>query len=673
MGRIIRGSIMISHARSIRSSLVLFGAGVFFLNAGLAQEPGPATPSTRAANDAVEQALPFSDTTDFDLSQRGLIKRPESLVIRNAAGRVVWDLDSYAFLTDGSPRPDTVNPSHWRQSQLNMSYGLFEVVPGIYQVRGYDLANITFIRGETGWIVIDPLTTMETSAAALALVTEALGERPIRAVIYSHTHADHWGGVKGVISAEDVASGRVQVIAPEGFMEHAVAENLLAGSAMTRRVTYQYGSALAKGPRGQMDAAIGKGLSTGTVTLIPPTITIGKTPTTLNVDGVEMVFQYTPGTEAPAEMNTFFPQFDALWMAENTVHTLHNIYTLRGAEVRDAKMWSQYINEAIEMFSADADVVFASHTWPIWGNAELVTFLKKQRDLYGYLHDQTLRLANQGYTMVEIAEMMEIPSALSDEWYNRGYHGTYNHDIKAVYQKYLGWYDSNPANLDPLPPEDAAKKYVEYMGGAEAVLERARQAYAHGEYRWVAMVVNHVVFADPSNVEARALQADALEQLGYQAEGAGWRNSYLEAAYELRHGTPETTVTQSVNPDTVAGMSVGDVLDFLGVRLDGPRAAGVHIVLNFAFPDLDETYAVTLENSHLSYVRGKQDPGADATFVLPRKVLDMVLLRQTTLAQATQAGQATISGDPQKFGELMGLMDPLVAQGKGFWFNIVEP
>jgi len=658
----------------MRQTLPLIAvAMVLIAGAATADDSGPATPATRNANNAVEQELPFSDTTDFELSRRGLIKRPQSLVVTDGNGRVVWDLDSYAFLVDGSVRPDTVNPSHWRQAQLNMTYGLFEVVPGIYQVRGYDLANITFVKGETGWIVMDPLTTRETAAAALALVTEELGERPIKAVIYSHTHADHWGGVKGVISAEEVAAGRVQVIAPEGFMDHAVAENLLAGSAMTRRVTFQYGSALAKGPRGQMDAAIGKGVSTGTVTLIPPTLTIGETPTTLTVDGVEMVFQYTPGTEAPAEMNTYFPGFRALWMAENTVHTLHNIYTLRGAEVRDAKMWSYYINQAIEMFAGDADVLFEAHTWPIWGNDELVRFLKKQRDLYGYLHDQTLRLANRGYTMVEIADMLKIPPALSQEWYNRGYHGTYNHDIKAVYQKYLGWYDSNPANLNPLPPEEAAKKYVEYMGGAEAVLGRAKQAYADGEYRWVAMVVNHVVFADPSNTEARALQADALEQLGYQAEGAGWRNSYLAAAYELRHGTPDTEVTQSVNPDTVAAMSVADVFDFLGVRLDGPRAAGAYIVLNFEFPDLDEAYALTLENSHLSYVPGKQDPAADATFILPRKVLNRVLLRQTTLAEAAQAGQAQISGNPQKFAELMALMDPLVPQGKAFWFNIVEP
>lgn len=658
----------------LRRTLPLIVAVMVLVAGGaVAGDPGPATPATRDANDGVEQELPFSDTTDFELSRRGLIKRPQSLVITDANGRVVWDLDSYAFLVDGSPRPDTVNPSHWRQAQLNMAYGLFEVVPGIYQVRGYDLANITFVKGETGWIVMDPLTTRETAAAALALVTEEFGERPIKAVIYSHTHADHWGGVKGVVTAEDVAAGRVQVIAPEGFMDHAVAENLLAGSAMTRRVTFQYGSALAKGPRGQMDAAIGKGVSTGTVTLIPPTLTIGETPTTLTVDGVEMVFQYTPGTEAPAEMNTFFPGFRALWMAENTVHTLHNIYTLRGAEVRDAKKWSYYINQAIELFASDADVLFEAHTWPIWGNDELVKFLKKQRDLYGYLHDQTLRLANRGYTMVEIADMLEIPPALSQEWYNRGYHGTYNHDIKAVYQKYLGWYDSNPANLNPLPPEEAAKKYVEYMGGAEAVLGRAKQAYADGEYRWVAMVVNHVVFADPSNTEARALQADALEQLGYQAEGAGWRNSYLAAAYELRHGTPDTEVTQSVNPDTVAAMSIADVFDFLGVRLDGPRAAGAYIVLNFEFPDLDEAYALTLENSHLSYVRGKQDPTADATFVLPREVLNRVLLRQTTLTEAAQNGQAQISGNPQKFAELMMLMDPLVPQGKAFWFNIVEP
>ncbi|MGD8512222.1 MAG: alkyl sulfatase dimerization domain-containing protein [Gammaproteobacteria bacterium] len=638
-----------------------------------AGETRAATPATKAANDSVEEALPFSNDRDFELAGRGLIHRPDSLVIKDGTGRVVWDLDSYAFLTDGSARPHSANPSHWRQAQLNMSYGLFEVVPGIYQVRGYDLANITFIKGDSGWIVFDPLTTRETSAAALELVTEHLGERPIRAVVYSHTHADHWGGVKGVVTAEEVASGKVQVIAPEGFMEHAVAENLLAGNAMTRRVTYQYGSALPKGARGQMDAAIGKGVSTGTVTLIAPTLTIGRTPTSLTIDGVEMIFQYTPGTEAPAEMNTFFPGFSALWMAENTIHTLHNLYTLRGAEVRDAKAWSHYINEAIEIFSDDAQVLFASHTWPIWGNEELVTFLKKQRDLYGYLHDQTLRLANRGYTMLEIAELMEIPEALSQEWYNRGYHGTYNHNIKAVYQKYLGWYDGNPANLHPLPPEAAAKKYVEYMGGAEAVLARAKQAYNEGDYRWVATVVNHVVFADPTNAEARTLQADALEQLGYQSEGAGWRNSYLAAAYELRHGAPDTQVTQSVNPDTVAGMSFGDVLDFLAVRLDGPRAAGAYLVLNFSFPDLDQSYSVTLENSHLSYVPGKQDPAADATFVLTRKVLDRILLGQATLADAAQAGEAQVTGNPQKFGELMSLMDPLVPQGKGFWFNIVTP
>jgi alkyl sulfatase BDS1-like metallo-beta-lactamase superfamily hydrolase len=451
-------------------------------------------------------------------------------------------------------------------------------------------------------------------------------------------------------------------------MHHAIAENVLAGNVMSRRATYQYGILLDRGADAQLDAAIGKNVSTGLITLIPPTDTIEATPTEITIDGVRMVFQYTPGTEAPAEMNTYLPQFEALWMAENCVATVHNLYTLRGAEVRDPLNWSKYINESIELFGAGTEVVFASHSWPRWGRQEAIEYLKKQRDLYGYLHDQTLRLANHGHTMDEIAELLVIPPALSEVWYNRGYHGTYNHNIKAVYQKYLGWYDGNPAHLHPLPAEASAPRYVEFMGGAERLLEQARAAFERGEYRWVAEVVNHLVFADPGNAAARELQADALEQLGFQAEGAGWRNSYLMAAKELRQGVPGGVSARSVSPDVIRGMSVDLVLDYLGVRLNGPKAEGQRMVLNFAFPDLATDYAVTLENSHLSYVRGKRAEHADATYTMPRPVLDAILLRQLSLAQAVEEGRAQVSGNAARFGELMVLMDDFE-----FWFDIVTP
>ncbi len=661
---------MKTEIRSFRAVMMTAAMALFLPLAGLAQGEiaKPATEVTRTANAAVERELPFANRTDFELADKNLIARPDSVVIKDDTGRVVWDLDAYSFLADGSPRPDTVNPSLWRQAQLNMRYGLYQVVDGIYQVRGYDLANITFIRGDTGWIVMDPLTNIETSAAALALVEEHLGKRPIKAVIYSHSHADHWGGVRGVISDDDVTSGRVRVIAPEGFMHFAITENIMAGNAMTRRVTYQYGSLLAKSETGQVDAAIGKNVGTGTVSLIAPTDVVDETPTKIIIDGVTMIFQNTPGTEAPAEMNTYFPQFRALWMAENCTATMHNLYTLRGAEVRDAAAWSKYINESIEMFAPESDVLFASHTWPRWGNEEVVEYLTKQRDLYGYVHDQTLRLANHGYTMDEIAEMLEIPPSLSHEWFNRGYHGTYNHNIKAVYQKYLGWFDMNPANLHPLPPEESATRYVEYMGGAANVLEKAREAFDKGDYRWVAEVVNHVVFADPDNMEARNLQADTLEQLGYAAEGAGWRNVYLMAAFELRNGVVEGIATKTGNADTIAGMSVGSILDYLGVRLNGPKAAGKTLRINFAFPDIGEQYALTLQNSHLSYLKGRQHDQADAGFSMQRGTLDQIMLQQTTLAAAAEAGKVQIEGDPQKFGELMALMDNFE-----FWFDIVTP
>ena len=651
----------------------LFGIFIFFIlvilwgSDTLAGKSNEATKYTKSANHYVEVELPFKNDKDFTLAKNGLIDRPEKLIIKDEQGRIVWDLTAYEFLKQ-EKRPHTVNPSHWRQAKLNLEYGLFEVVPGIYQVRGYDLANITFIKGRRGWIVFDPLTSKETAKAALDLVEKNLGKRRIKAVIYSHSHVDHFGGVKGIVSEEQVRKGKVEIIAPEGFMHHAIAENVLAGNAMSRRSTYQYGTLLPPGEKGHMDAAIGKSVSTGTVTLIPPTITINKTPTRVQIDGVEMIFQYTPNTEAPAEMTTYFPKYKAFWAAEVCTATVHNVYTLRGAEVRNPGVWSKYINEALDLFGNKTEVVFASHTWPRWGNREVVNYLKKQRDLYGYINDQTLRLINHGYTMVEIAEMLEVPESLSQEWFNRGYHGTYNHDIKGVYQKYLGWYNSNPATLHPFPPAVAAKKYVAYMGGAKKVIEMAKRSYNKGDYRWVAEVMNHVVLAYPNNKIARNLQADALEQLGYQAEGAGWRNSYLMAAKELRDGVMGGISTKTASQDTIKAMNLSMFFDFMGVRLNGKKAIGKEMVFNVSFPDVKERYVLNLENSHLSYLKNRVAEKVDADIRMNRSAWDQIVLKQATLDEKMKSGEIQIIGNSNTFNEFLGLMDEFK-----FWFNIVTP
>ncbi len=502
-----------------------------------AEQPKPPTSFTEAAQEQVRQSLPFSDRADFDRVEKGLIKRPDNLVIKNDDGSVAWQLGDYDFIKAAKDL-GSVNPSLMRQAQLNLSYGLFKVTDGIYQVRGYDLANTTFIEGKTGWIVIDTLTTPATSKAAYALVSQELGQKPIRAIIYSHAHVDHFGGVKGLVSQEQVDKGEVQIIAPKGFMEAAIKENVMAGNAMIRRATYQYGTVLPKGPQGQVDMAIGKGVAHGPLSIIAPTKLIDGELQDLEIDGVPFTFQNTPGTESPAEMNVWLPQQKALLMAENVTATLHNLYTLRGAETRDPLGWSKYINEALHRFGDKAEVMFAVHNWPRWGHEDIVRTLEKQRDMYGYLNDQTLHLANNGVTINQIHERLKVPPELANEWFNRGYHGSVSHNVRAVVNKYLGYYDSNPATLNPLAPEDSAKKYVEFMGGADHLLQMAKASFDKGEYRWVVEVVNKLVFADPSNQAARNLQADALEQLGYQAENAGWRNSYLVAAQELRNGVP---------------------------------------------------------------------------------------------------------------------------------------
>jgi len=628
----------------------------------------PATAATQAANKKVLQTLPFADKQDFEFAQRGFIARPKVLTITGDQGKVVWDMESYKFIGQDQPAPASVNPSLWRNAQLNTLAGLFKVSDRIYQVRGYDLSNITFIQGETGWIVFDPLVSSETARAAYELVSGHLGKRPVVAVVYSHSHIDHYGGVKGVANEADVKAGKIKIIAPDGFMEHAISENVTAGNAMSRRSVYMYGSLLPRNERGGVNAGLGQTTSAGTTGIIPPTDIIAKTGQELTVDGVTMVFQMTPGTEAPAEMNTWFPQWKALWMAENCTATLHNLYTLRGAQVRDGQKWASYLDEAIDLYGKDAEVVFQSHHWPRWGNAVVTDYMKKTRDTYKYIHDQTVRLFNHGYTSNEIAEMLELPAELNQLWYVRGYYGTVRHNAKAVYQRYLGWYDANPAHLDPLPPEAAAKKAVEYMGGAAAVIKRAKRDFAAGNYRWVAEVMSQVVFADPANKAARELNADALEQLGYQAESGPWRSVYLQGAFELRNGVPNVKTQGSASPDVIKAMSPEMLFDYLSVRLNGPKASGKKIVLNIDFTDLRRQYVLTVENGVLNYAQGRQDAQADATARLSKATLDAVQLREATLEQKVAAGEIRIEGRKAAFDEFLALLDTYP-----FWFNIVTP
>ncbi len=629
-------------------------------------QPKDATAATRNANAALLAQLPFADRRDYEDAVRGFVGSLPDAEIGGPAGPA-WSLKDYAFLRRAEA-PGTVNPSLWRQAQLNLEHGLYQVTAGIYQVRGFDLSNMTLVEGDTGLIVIDPLTAKETAQAALELYYRHRPRRPVVAVIYSHSHADHFGGVKGVTSDAEVESGKVRVLAPAGFMEHAVSENIIAGNAMGRRAQYQFGPLLPKGERSQVDAGLGKSLPRGTITLIPPTDVIAKARDRRVIDGVEILFHLAPGTEAPAEMHMYLPRFKALNMAENATHNMHNLLPFRGAEVRDPKAWSQYLGEALEAFGGEAEVLLAQHQWPTFGNARLREFLARQRDLYKYLHDQTLRLLNHGHTPTEISEVLRLPASLEGEWSVRGYYGTVSHNAKAIYQRYLGWYDANPAHLNPLPPSDAGRKYVEYMGGAAALMEKARRDFERGEYRWVAQAMNHLVFAEPDNRPARELAADALEQLGYQAESATWRNSYLFAAWELRNGTAKSPNQSPVNPDTLKALDLDMFFDYLGVRLNGPKAEGRRIVLNWNFTDEGRQYVLNLENSALTWVRGRQAPKADATLTLTRKALDQVTLRRSTFNALIEGGQIQVEGNPGKLFELLVLMDSFEPQ-----FEIVEP
>lgn len=632
------------------------------------QGPKDATEATRHAQAHVCSHLPTETGEDFENARRGFIATMPELIVRNAGGGVVWDMEQYAFEAEGNPAPDTVNPSLWRQAQLNAVHGLFKVTDGIYQVRGFDISNITFIEGKSGFIVIDPLISAEVARAALDLARAHLGNRPVVAVIYTHSHVDHYGGVHGVASEEDVAAGRIRIIAPEGFLEHAVSENVLAGTAMSRRAMFMYGSLLPRGPRGHVDVGLGKATSMGSVGIIPPTESITRSPERLDIDGVEFVFQLTPDTEAPSEMNFFLPGMKALCMAENCSAQLHNLYTPRGAQVRDAKAWSYYIDEAIELFAGDTEVMFACHHWPRWGQDTAVAFLRKQRDMYKYIHDQTLRLANHGMTPLEIAEQLEMPPSLADEWYSRGYYGTLSHNVKAVYQRYLGWFDANPANLHQLPPVDASIRYVEFMGGADAVLEKAQASFEKGDYRWVAQVVNHVVFADPTNQAARTLQADALEQMGYQAESGPWRNFYLCGAQELRHPWPASPVPRTAAAGQVRALPEPQLFDYMSVRLNGEKVGRRRFAINFHFTDSNRHFLLTVENAVMHHYELRDLASADATLAISRADFAELLIGSKTLPALIEADRARLDGSFPVVEELLGLLDQF-----DLLFNIVEP
>jgi len=637
--------------------------------AQLNPDPKPATASTREANSAAREGLPFDDDADFERAARGRLAGPDELRIAADDGSVAWDLGEFAFVRGEAP--DTVNPSLWRQARLNMNHGLFEVVDGIYQVRGYDLSNVSFLRGETGWIVIDPLISVEAARAALALVNETLGERPVRAVVYTHSHVDHFGGVRGVTTPEAVARGDVRILAPKGFSHHAVSENVLAGNVMSRRAGYMFGRLIDAGPRGRVDSGLGKGTSKGRISMLDPTDIIGETGTRLTVDGVEMVFQYTPNAEAPAEMMFYLPQWKAFCVAEEANANLHNLYTLRGAQVRNGRDWAHWLDEAIDLFGSDLELVFGSHHWPRWGRAEAIDYLAKQRDLYRYIHDQTLRLANQGRLPAEIAEEIRLPESLSREWYNRGYYGTVRHNAKATYQLYLGWFDGNPAHLDPLPEIESAARYVRWMGGADEMIRRGREAFDRGEYRWVAEVIGHLVFADPSDDRARWLQADALEQLGYQAESGPWRNFYLTGALELRQGVVQRPGIETASPDIIANMSSEMIFDVMSVRLNGERAADADTVLAVDFTDRDEHWLVEIGNGVMRY-----RDGAGARTAEPD--LTLRLTRGDFLALLTGQGDGVASMVTQGRIDLEGSVLALVRFGGYFDtfppnFEIVRP
>ena len=642
----------------LTSALSVAAGAVHAQTAPQLPPPKAAEASVRAVHEAALRDLPFTNEQDFADARRGFI------------GTVPAEQDTrrYGFLGE-EKAPATVHPSLWRLARLNAINGLFEVVPGVYQVRGFALANITFIEGSTGLIIVDPLGSVGAARASLDLYFAHRPRRPVVAVIYTHSHSDHYGGVRGVADAAEVAAGRTAVIAPAGFMGAVIAESVVAGNAMSRRAAYQFGTSLPRGERGAVDAGLGKIDGIGAIgrSLIAPTMSIAQPLETHTIDGVPIVFQLTPATEAPAEMHLYLPRHRVLNLAENATKTMHNLLPFRGTEVRDASAWSKFLGAALERFGPGTDVLIAQHHWPTWGTDRVARALANQRDLYKYIHDQSVRLMNHGYRPAEIAEELVLPPGLANDWAARGYYGTLSHNAKAVYQKYLGWYDANPANLNPLPDQDAAKKYVEYFGGAAAVMAKAQADFAKGEYRWVAEVTRHLIYADPANTQARQLAADAFEQMGYAAEAATWRNAYLVGAQELRQGALAPRPS-TLDPEMITAMSATDVFDVLGTYVNAPRAWSREVVVNWAITGRTEQVAVTLRNGALTYVADARAANAGASVTLARDTFNAIALGRQSLAEAVKLGTATVAGDPSAAASLFDVLDRFDAS-----FPIVEP
>lgn len=589
--------------------------------------------------------LPFADTKDFEEQKKGLIAPMKEMQILADAGNVAWDMNQFHFL-DQQEEFDSIHPSLHRIGQLNNNYGLYEVIPGIYQVRGFDLAQTTFVRGKRGWIVFDCLLSSDTMKAAWKLFQEHVGKNlPVSAVIYSHSHADHWGGVRGVVDEADVRSGKVQILAPRDFMEFTVSENVYAGNAMNRRLFYQYGALLPVNPYGFVTQGLGHALSRGSSGLIAPTRIVEKDIEEIELDGVQMIFQNTPNTEAPSEMNTYLPEMKALWMAENVNATLHNIYTLRGALVRDSLNWSKYINQALYMFGQKAEVLFTAHHWPRWGNERVQEILRAQRDLYANFNNQILHLANQGVTVNQIHNVYEIPKSLQQKWDCRGYHGSVQHNARGVVTRYLGFWDCNPATLIPLSPSESAPLYVEMMGGAAKILLRGQELFNEGKYLLAQELLNKLVQAEPGNEEAKDLLADIFEQIGYQQENPGLRNSFLAGALELRSGIPEGASPKSSGPDIIRAMTTELFLNFLGIRMDSRKAEGLQFTMNLITPDNNEKFVVELQNATLTNLKGYLAEKADLTLTINRSDLEQTMMGTKTLDAQIKDGTAKVEGD----------------------------
>ncbi|MHB2170006.1 alkyl/aryl-sulfatase [Alsobacter sp. R-9] len=602
------------------------------------------------------EGLPFGDRRDFEEQQRGLIAKMPEMKIRADAGHVAWDMEQFQFI-DTQDDFDSIHPSLLRIAKLNNNYGLYEVIPGIYQVRGFDLSDLTFVRGKTGWIVFDPLVSAETARAAWKLFQDHVGQGlPVSAVIYSHTHGDHWGGVRGILREEDVRSGKIPVIAPVDFMAHTVAENVYAGNAMNRRLFYQYGLLLPVAPHGFVSQGLGARVSAGATGLIAPTRLVEKPIEAFEVDGVRMIFQNTPNTEAPREMNTYIPDMKALWMAENVIASLHNIYTLRGAQVRDPLNWSKYIAEALYRFGVTAEVMFASHHWPRWGNARIQEVMRAQRDLYAHMNNQVLHLANQGVTINQIHNVYRLPPSIQAKWECRGYHGSPEHNSRGVVQRYLGFWDCNPATLIPLSPDASAPLYVEMMGGPAAIMAKARSLHDEGKYLLAQEIMNKLVQAQPDNQDAKDLLADIFEQIGYQQENPGLRNSFLSGAYELRTGIPQGETASSSSPDVIRAMSTELFLNFLAIRMDSRKAEGLRFTINLVTPDNGEKFLIELENATLTNIAGFQASTPDLTLTINRSDLEQTMMGAKTLESQIADGTAKVQGDVTVLAKLAATM-----------------